>query len=162
LQQAAAAGVQQYVILGAGLDTFPLRQPRWATGLRIFEVYHPATQEWKWRLLVQAKLQMPSNVRYCPVDFERTSLRDGLLAASFSAERPAFFSWLGVTQYLAESAIHSTLGFVATLPSPSGIVFTFVLPDEDLEPTVASGVAALAERAAAGGEPFITRLQPKA
>lgn len=125
-------GVRQYVILGAGLDTFAYRQPPYAGALTIFEVDHPATQEWKREALTAADIPLPTNLHWVPVDFERQALPEQLAAADFDTSQPAFFSWLGVTQYLTLPAIDQTLRFVAALPPQSTIVLTFVLADEDL------------------------------
>jgi methyltransferase (TIGR00027 family) len=100
LAACVARGVRQIVVLGAGLDTFSLRNPHAAQGVRVFEVDHPATQNWKRERLKQADLAVPSSLTFAPVDFERQSLADGLTAAGFQADAPAFFQWLGVVPYL--------------------------------------------------------------
>jgi methyltransferase (TIGR00027 family) len=153
--------VGQYVILGAGLDTFAYRQPPSAKHLRIFEVDHPASQRWKRARLAKVGIEAPPNLIFAPIDFERSSLAHGLGDATFDAEIPTFFSWLGVTQYLTVQAIDQTLEYIASLPSSSQIVFTFVLPDEALGPTDAQVNAFGAAGAAARGEPWITRLEPE-
>jgi methyltransferase (TIGR00027 family) len=150
LRERAEAGVSQYVILGAGLDTFAYRQPSWARGLSVFEVDHPATQEAKRMRLHAGGLECPPNLAFAPVDFESSSLREGLQAAGLDFTRPAFFSWLGVTMYLTEEAIDATLRFAAAFPAGSGMVLTFAQPE-------GSG---LADLAAAAGEPWITRFTP--
>jgi methyltransferase (TIGR00027 family) len=97
LARAIVRGVRQYVILGAGLDTFAYRNPYEDSALRVFEVDYPATQEWKrWRLAA-AGIAIPSPVTYAPVDFERQTLADGLKLAGFDSSKAAFFSWLGVS-----------------------------------------------------------------
>jgi methyltransferase (TIGR00027 family) len=96
LARAVARGVRQYVILEAGLDTFPYRQPPFAWELRIFEVDHPATQVWKREALVAAGIPSPPNLSWAPVDFERATLLEGLTVAGLDSTRPSFFSWLGV------------------------------------------------------------------
>ena len=153
--------VGQYVILGAGLDTFAYRQPPSAKHLRIFEVDHPATQRWKRERLAKVGIEPPPNLVFAPIDFERSSLAHGLGDATFDAEIPTFFSWLGVTQYLTVQAINQTLEYVASLPASSQIVFTFVLPDEALGPDDAQANAIGSSVAAARGEPWITRLEPR-
>ena len=160
LESEAAAGIRQFVILGAGLDTFAYRQPAWAGTLALFEVDHPATQEWKRAVLKQARITQPSNLRFCPVDFETTALPEALKATGFNFQSPAVFSWLGVTQYLTQTAIDSTLRFILSLPPGSSIVFTFVLPDSSLDPSDVPLLATAVEIASAGGEPFITRFEP--
>ncbi len=161
LSRSAAAGVRQYVILGAGLDTFAYRQPAFARDLVIFEVDHPATQAWKRERLACAGLAEPSNLRWAPVDFERDVLLDGLQQAGFDRTRPAFFSWLGVTQYLTVPAIDATLRVVASLPPPSAITFTYVLPDKLLSDLDLETAQTNARRGTAAGEPWLTRLHPE-
>jgi methyltransferase (TIGR00027 family) len=161
LAEAVTAGVRQYVILGAGLDTFAYRQPAWARPLRIIEVDHPASQAFKRERLGSARIPIPDNVAFCPLDFERTTLQEGLGAVAFAPQLPTFFAWLGVTQYLTAGAIEATLRLVLTLPATSGIVFSFVLPDRQLEGDdlrVATFYTALA---ASYGEPWITRFEPQ-
>src|SRR3954471_21505467 len=110
---AAMQGIDQYVILGAGLDTFAYRQPQYAGALHIYEVDHPATQAWKRECLAKADIPLPSNLSWVPVDFECQTLPEQLAAAGFDGSRPAVFSWLGVMQYLTLTAVDETLGFVA-------------------------------------------------
>jgi methyltransferase (TIGR00027 family) len=100
LAESLVRGVRQYVILGAGLDTFAYRQPAWGISLRIYEVDHPASQEWKRERLEGAKVRIPRNLIFAPIDFETTSLREGLSTAGFDSCTPSFFSLLGVSQYL--------------------------------------------------------------
>jgi methyltransferase (TIGR00027 family) len=109
LDKALARGVGQYVILGAGLDSFIYRRPDLAAGLRVFEVDHPATQQWKRARLRELHLNLPSNLTFIPLDFEQQTLADGLRAGGHQPELPTFFSWLGVTQYLTEEAVFETL-----------------------------------------------------
>jgi methyltransferase (TIGR00027 family) len=158
---AVERGNRQYVILGAGLDTFPYRQPPFARQLQIFEVDHPATQAWKRERLTAVGITVPANLHWAPIDFERATLAEGLLAAGLDRERPAFFSWLGVTQYLTLSAIDSTLRVVASLPAPTTIVLSFMLPDENLTGDDLEAARSVAETAAATGEPWRTRFRPQ-
>ena len=151
-------GVRQAVILGAGLDTFAYRSP--FPGLRLFEVDHPATQGWKRRLLEAARIAIPETLAFAPVDFERQTLGEGLREAGFDAGRPAFFSWLGVVPYLTENAVMATLGFIASLPAGSGVVFDYAQPPESLDPLRRRAFDALAERVAAHGEPFRAFFDP--
>src|ERR1700691_1687992 len=95
-------GVGQYVVLGAGLDTFAYRNPH--AGLRVFEVDHPATQEWKREQLRDTEITIPASLTFVPIDFERQTLADGLAQSGFDGAGPAFFSWLGVTPYLTREA----------------------------------------------------------
>ena len=109
LREAVAAGATQYVVLGAGLDTFALRG-EWPRGLaRVFEVDHPSTQAWKRGLAASAGLRMPPGAAYVPVDFERQDFMEQLVAQGLDAGQRTVFSWLGVTMYLAPSAVQATL-----------------------------------------------------
>jgi methyltransferase (TIGR00027 family) len=158
--RAAAAGVRQYVVLGAGLDTFAYRRPETGLALRVFEVDAPSTQQWKRHLLAEAGIALPENLTFAPVDFEHDTLAEGLAAASFDAGQPACFSWLGVTMYLSEAAILATLGYVASLPEGSSITLDFRVPDSMLNPVqrVVSGI--MAQRVASIGEPWVTAFEP--
>jgi len=122
----------QYVVLGAGLDSFAWRYPDTTGWLRIFEVDHPATQSWKRARVRDLALPTGAAPTFVAVDFESTSLRDGLDAAGFDWGRPTVFSWLGVTPYLPLDAIEETLCTIALCRSPSEIVFTYALPSEML------------------------------
>lgn len=146
------AGVTQYVILGAGLDTFAYRNPY--LDLRAFEVDFPATQAWKRQLLNQAAIAEPSNLIYVPLDFEHHTLAEGLLESGFDKTQPAFFCWLGVVPYLTLRAFRSTIDFVASLPTGSGITFDYALSEEELSPARRRARQALVARVAAVGEPF--------
>ena len=129
LALAVKRGVTQYVILGAGLDTFALRQPAWAQQLRIIEVDHSGTQETKRGLLKVAGLALPENITLAAIDFEHETLREGLVRHSVSFDQPTFFSWLGVTMYLKESAIDSVLHTIAEFPEATEVVLTFARAD---------------------------------
>jgi methyltransferase (TIGR00027 family) len=152
-------GVRQIVVLGAGLDTFSLRNPHAGQGVRVFEVDHPATQAWKRERLKQAALAIPPSLTFAPVDFERQSLADGLNAAGFRADRPAFFQCLGVTPYLTREAIATTLDFVARLPE-SEVVFDYAVPFDHFPPARRAEVMAIAESAVARGEPWLSLFDP--
>jgi len=161
LARAIGRGTTQYVVLGAGLDTFAYRNPCGNGALRVFEVDYPATQEWKRHQLAAAEIVIPSSVTFAPVDFERQTLAEGLRDAGFDPQKPTFFSWLGVTMYLTEDAITATLGFVALTPRGGGIVFDYAVPRESLGFVGRMALDALARRVAASGEPFQTFLDPK-
>jgi methyltransferase (TIGR00027 family) len=157
LSEAVGRGVRQYVVLGAGLDTFAHRNPHAALGLRIFEVDHPATQEWKRQLISRAHLKSPDSLVYVPVDFESQQLSEGLIANGFRVHEPAFFSWLGVTMYLSRAAIHETLRFVAqSRVSRSGIVFDYLTLPPRFALLRRWGVRVMKRRLAAAGEPWRT------
>jgi len=153
-------GVRQYVLLGAGFDTFAWRQPPWAASLQVFEVDHPATQRWKFERFAALGISVPANVSIVPVDFEKISLADGLSTAGLNLTAPAFFSALGVTQYLSEEALDLTLTFILSMPRTSEIVFSFVLPDHALPADEAGLAAAFAAQFASIGEPWLTRFVP--
>jgi methyltransferase (TIGR00027 family) len=125
LAAAVAGATKQYVVLGAGLDTFACRNPH--AGLRVFEVDHPATQQWKRELLQRAGIGIPAETVFVPVDFERETLSTGLERSGFRLDAPAFFSWLGIVPYLSERAFEDTLNFIAALPKPSGVVFDYAV-----------------------------------
>ncbi|HTQ13289.1 MAG TPA: class I SAM-dependent methyltransferase [Rhizomicrobium sp.] len=156
LAEAYAAGVRQYVLLGAGLDTFAYARARAFDGLSIYEIDHPATQDWKRERLREAAIAVPGAVTYAPVDFERETLRNGLDRAGFDFARPAFFAWLGVTPYLTMDAIRATLAFIAGLPKASGVAFDYAERSGAASPMF----RAMAERVAAAGEPFRSLLDP--
>jgi methyltransferase (TIGR00027 family) len=162
LARAIGRGTAQYVVLGAGLDTFAYRNPHAEQSLRVFEVDYPTMQEWKRRQLVATEIAIPPSVTFAPVDFERQTLGEGLRDAGFDREKPAFFSWLGVTMYLTDDAVASTLGFVASMPPGGGIVFDYAVPRESLGVVARMALDALSRRVEAVGEPFRTFFNPKA
>jgi methyltransferase (TIGR00027 family) len=149
---AVGNGVGQYVVLGAGLDTFAYRNPH--SGLRVFEVDHPATQAWKRQRLLAARIAIPAALTFVPVDFERQTLAEGLGQSGFDLSAAAFFSWLGVTPYLTRDACMSTLSLIATMPAGSGVVFDFAVDPALLNPGQRQALDALSERVARYGEPF--------
>jgi methyltransferase (TIGR00027 family) len=154
-----ARGVRQVVVLGAGLDTFSLRNPYAGLGVSVFEVDYPATQQWKRERLNEAGLAIPGSLTFAPVDFERQSLADGLKAAGFDADRPAFFQWLGVVPYLTHEAISATLGFIARVPE-SEVVFDYAEPFESYPAGRREHVMAVAARTALLGEPWLSLFAP--
>ncbi len=160
LHAAIEQGVRQYVVLGAGLDTFAYRNPYPQDALHVFEVDHPATQVWKRKCLEEAQIPIPETATFAPVDFESRTLEDGLKQAGFDFGKRTFFSWLGVTMYLTISAINATLQFVASMPAGSGIVFDYMITPSLLSPTARAVFDRLAQRAAAAGEPFQTFFDP--
>jgi methyltransferase (TIGR00027 family) len=160
LAAAVGRGVRQYVLLGAGLDTFAHRNPFADAGLRVFEVDHPATQGWKRTRLAEAGLTPPASLTFAPVDFERQTLAGGLAAAGFDAARPAFFAWLGVVIYLTREAVIETLRLIASLPAGSEVVFDYGVPRTASPPEQRAYDARREARLAARGEPWITRFAP--
>jgi methyltransferase (TIGR00027 family) len=158
LARAVAQGIRQYVVLGAGLDTFAYRNLY--ADLRVFEVDHPDTQAWKREQLQAAQIPVPPSLTFAPVDFERRSLDEGLRDCGFNLLEPAFFSWLGVTPYLTHDACMNTLSFVAHMPSGSGVVFDFAVDRSLLNLGQRMALDALSRRVAAAGEPFRLFFRP--
>jgi len=158
----AARGVRQYVILGAGLDTFAQRRPELASRLLVFEIDKPGPQEWKRRRLVALGLGVPSFLRLVPVDFETgDTWWERLTSAGFDAGRPAVVASTGVSMYLTRDAVMATLRRVAALASGSTLVVSFMLPIELLDTEVRPGVERAAEGARASGTPFISFFTPQ-
>src|SRR5262249_47346665 len=132
LATAVSHGVRQYVVLGAGLDTYGYRNRFRHQGLRIFEGDHPATQAWKRELLRATKIEIPAELSFVPVNFERQQLSEELHNFGFLSEEPAFFSWLGVVMYLTHEAFASTLRFIGSLPTGSGITLDYAVHPSSL------------------------------
>lgn len=156
---AAARGVRQVVVLGAGLDTFAIRNPYVSVGLTVFEVDHPETQALKRSRIARVSENLSKEVRFVPLDFETQNLRESLIKADFDEKNPAFFMWLGVVPYLTINSIRSTLSFIAKLPL-SEIVFDYSEPLENYEPERRSRMEALEKRLAELGEPWVTHFDP--
>jgi methyltransferase (TIGR00027 family) len=150
-------GVRQVVILGAGLDTFSLRNPH--AGISIYEIDYPATQAWKRERLAQAGVELPPSLTFAPIDFERQSLAEGLAAAGFRSEEPAYFQWLGVVPYLTREAIVATLDFIASIKGAE-VVFDYGEPLENFPPAMRANLTAIAERAASLGEAWLSMFNP--
>jgi methyltransferase (TIGR00027 family) len=159
LAAAVADGVRQYVVLGAGLDTFALRSPY--AGLRVFEVDFPATQQWKRGLLRERAISEPDHLTFAPLDFEHKTLSAGLAQAGFDASAAAFFGWLGVVPYLSREAFRATLAAIAGLPAKTAVAFDYGVPPEMLEPQRRRFFETLAARVAAAGEPFKLFFSPE-
>ncbi len=152
LARAVANGVTQYVLLGAGLDTFGYRNPH--SQLRVFEVDHPATQMWKRDLLMRSNLAIPANLSYVPVNFERQSLSAELEKSGFDMLAPAFFALLGVVPYLTLDAFRATVQFLSERPARSGVALDYGQPRHVLPPLEQLGRDSLAARVELAGEPF--------
>jgi methyltransferase (TIGR00027 family) len=161
LMEAAGRGVRQYVLLGAGYDTFAYRQPRGAQSLRIFEVDHPASQAAKRELLASVGIDLPANLSFAPVNFENESLRDGLQRAGFDFAQPAFFSCLGVLVYLDEKSVIALFKFVGSLSRGSEIVFTFSQPDAALDARELETRAKINSTVNEMGEPWRSYFEPE-
>ena len=157
----AAHGVGQYVILGAGLDTFAQRRPELASRLLVFEIDQPGPQEWKRQRLVDLGLGIPSFLRLVPVDFEAgDAWWESLAAAGFDSGRPAVVASTGVSMYLTRDAITATLRHVAALAPGSTLAMSFMLPLELLDREVRPAVERAAEGARLSGTPFISFFTP--
>jgi methyltransferase (TIGR00027 family) len=152
LAEAVTRGVTQYVVLGAGLDTFAYRNP--FPSLRVFEVDFPATQAWKREMLAEAAITSPESLTFVPLDFEHKALAEGLAEAGFDASRPAYFGWLGVVPYLTLDAFRATLSAIAQLPTGTAVSFDYALAPETLSPRGRMAFDALSRRVASAGEPF--------
>lgn len=162
VMERAAAAALQYVVLGAGLDTFAQRHPELAARVQVFEVDEPATQAWKQRRLAELGYAASALPRFVPVDFERGEVwLEHLAAAGFNAGREAVASLLGVTMYLSKAAIVSTLRDMASLAAGSTLVASFMLPIELVEAAVRPGIEAAARGAAASGTPWLSFLRPE-
>jgi methyltransferase (TIGR00027 family) len=155
LAAAFADGARQLVVLGAGLDTFAYRSP-YGERLRIFEVDHPATQEWKRRRLRYAQIPIPRNLTFATVDFESQNLVQQLMSAGFDSRRQTFFSWLGVVPYLTQGAVWATLGFIAGLPKRARVVFDYGDPPDTRSPKARAHHGVGAHYVKAQGEAWLS------
>lgn len=161
LQHALSAGVDQYVIVGAGLDSFALRRTDLESVLRVFEIDHPATQAVKRERIAKLTNKEPANLEYVGVDFESETVGHGLARSGFRRERPAFFSWLGTTPYLSNAATLATLRSISEATAAgSQIVFDYLAPVQSLSATDAQVVARLKRFTARHGEPLIGEFDP--
>lgn len=160
LAELAALGVTQYVILGAGLDTFAQRSPL-AGRVAVFEVDHPATQRWKRGLLASAGITSPDDLAFVGVDFETDTLTDRLVACGFDTTKPALVSWLGVSMYLTDQAITATLTAVGGFAPGTELIMEYALPpalrDERGDAFAQMAMSASAER----GEPWLSFFTPE-
>jgi methyltransferase (TIGR00027 family) len=154
-------GITQYVVLGAGLDTFAQRRPEIASRLQVFEVDQPGTQAWKRRRLVELGYGVPDWLHLVPVDFEASGdwLKQ-LAAAGFDSGRPAVIVSTGVTMYLSKEATAATLRQIAGLAPGSTLAMTFLLPAELLDDADRPGLRASKKGAQASGTPFVSFYAP--
>lgn len=145
-------GVRQYVVLGAGLDTFTCRNPY--EGVKVFEVDHLATQAWKMEMLEGAGIVPPESAKFVAVDFERDSLRETLREAGFDEGVATVTAWLGVVPYLTSEAFRATMRVLARFKAGSEVVFDYAQPREALPPVEQLMLDSLSARVALAGEPF--------
>jgi len=158
----AALGVHQYVILGAGLDTFAQRRTEIASRLKVFEVDQPGPQAWKRQRLIELGYGIPEWLRLVPVDFEQggSSWLERLLASGFDPSRPAVVASTGVSMYLTREAIAATLRQVAALAPGSTLAMTFLLPLEFADPEIRPGLERAVKGARESGTPFLSFFTP--
>lgn len=161
LEKSISAGTNQYVIVGAGLDSFALRRRDLATTLKIYELDHPASQESKRDRLSELAIDLPANLELIPVNFEQESVSAGLARSSYTRERPAFYSWLGTTYYLTRDAIFRTLASIASFAAArSEIVFDYIIPRESIAAADMPVRDKLDRFTARRGEPLLTSFDP--
>jgi methyltransferase (TIGR00027 family) len=162
LAQAAARGIRQYVMFGAGLDTFPWRQPDFARDMQIFAVDHPASLVETNRIFRERRFARPPNLIRVPLDLEQRRLDEQLAACDFDPDAPSFCSALGLMLYLDDEIVDDILRFVASLPRPSEIAFSFVPPDDELDGLDLEIVELVTAKFAKIGEPWKSRVRPSA
>ena len=153
LKTAVLTGAKQYVILGAGMDTFAFRETEFLSKYRVFEVDHPLTQEDKLERITRAGWTIPNNLTFVPVDFTKDSLTERLIAAGFDPSVKSFFSWLGVTYYLSAETIDMMLSALSSLCA-DGSTLVFDYPDENFFDAAEKRVQNTIMMAKAGGEPM--------
>ena len=155
LAAALNQGVDQLVILGAGLDTYAYRTQH-PDRLRIFEVDHPDTQAWKRERLRETGIPVPASLSFAPIDFEDETLGEGLTSAGFDPDRQSFFTWLGVVPYLTGQSVWSTLEYIASLHARAQVVFDYSNPPASLAPDRQADHEVRAQHVARLGEPWLT------
>ena len=160
LAKSVERGAQQYVIIGAGLDTFPWRQPSFARALKIFAIDHPASLAFTRDLLREKGFALPANLTYVPADLRQQAMAEQLAASGFDISGTTFCSLLGVTQYIDRRTVDELLHFALRLKAGSELVLSFVPPDNEIEGVDLEVAARSAERAASVGEPWICRMRP--
>lgn len=158
-EKAFQNGVRQYVILGAGLDTYAYRASHQT--VRVFEVDLPATQQWKRACLCAAGIQIPDTVAYVPTNFEHGTLAQSLAQAGFRQDQATFFSWLGVTMYLEEESIMDCLRFIASCASGSAVVFDYLVIPSLQNPMERMVLELVSAKVAERGEPWKTHFDPE-
>jgi methyltransferase (TIGR00027 family) len=154
----AKSGVSQYVLLGAGLDTFAYRNP--LPNAHVYEVDQPDTQALKRRRLQSAGIAPPPNMTFVPCDLTRDTLADALANGGFDRTRPAVFAWLGVVMYLDADDVTETLRYIATLPAPTSVIFDYAQPPEAFPWLQRIFYRQVLDRLAQIGEPWKSFMQP--
>lgn len=159
LAERAARGVDQYVLLGAGLDTFAQRAP--TSGLTVYEIDKPGPQAWKRKRLAELGWGVPPHLRFVPVDFEAgDAWWERLGAAGFDAGKPSVVASTGVSMYLTKEAVAATLRRVAAIASGSALVLSFLLPIERMDAATRPGMERAIAGARANGTPFLSFFSP--
>ena len=156
VEAAIREGIRQYVILGAGLDSFAYRRADLITHLKVFEVDRAASQAWKRRRLEEMGIAIPSTVAFVPVDIEAGDTRRRLIDAGFDFSSPAVVSAIALSQYLAQPALEKIFELVGSLAPGSRMVVTYVVPAAELSELAASGLAWTMSQAEERGEPFLS------
>lgn len=157
LQEAVARGTRQYLILGAGLDTFGFRQPAWAKDLQIREVDHPLTQAYKLERIKNAKLTVPGNLEFIAVDFTQETMADGLARTGFDRSQPVFASWLGCAMYLTRDAILQSMRPLSAWPGGAELCGSFIAKDwSEFDSDQKTLLEIGRDGAASIGEPWLT------
>ncbi len=161
LEEACRQGVKQYVILGAGMDTFAFRHPELIRQLQVFEVDHPATQTFKCNRLTELGWEQPEHLHFIPVDFTQESLSTALTRSSYDPKIPSFFSWLGVTMYLTIESVFATLSSIVDIaPAGSTVIFDYLDTDAYIPDKAAKRVQVMIENVRQLGEPMIAGFDP--
>ena len=160
LAAAIGRGATQYVIVGAGLDTYAYRNPN--SGVRIFEVDYPATQAWKRNRLDAAGIQVPPSLTFVPTDFEEQTLGSALERSGFQPAEISFFSWLGVSAYLSTEAALAAVAFMGSMPAASGVVFDYAVNRSTLDPVGQLAMDGLTSRVALADQPVRLSIDPGA
>lgn len=162
LEKAMAVGIDQYVLLGAGLDSFVLRRRDLATTLRVYELDHPTSQQTKIHRLRQLRIDLPENLEFVAADLEEESVAEALARSTYIRRRPAFYSWLGTVHYLTRDAVFGTLGSIASLAVPgSEIVFDYRIPKTLVDPIDLPTYERIERFTARRGEPMIASFDPR-
>lgn len=161
LAEAVQQGVQQYVILGAGLDTFAFRQPELMKRLQVFEIDQPATQAFKQKRLTELGWELPAQLHFVPVDFSKEGLAAALQRSAYDPQKASFFSWLGVTYYLTQAVMLDTLRAIATVAlAGSTVVFDYMDADAFVPEKAAKRMQRMQEIVRRVGEPMEANFDP--
>lgn len=163
LESAVRKGVQQYIILGAGFDTFAFRRPELVKQLHIFEVDHPHTQIAKRRRIAELQWAIPPQLDFIAADFSKDNLASALKVSPYDDHKLSFFSWLGVTYYLSREAILATLHSISKIsPKGSSIIFDYLDSDAFIPEKASARVTRMQDAARFSGEPMLTGFHPPA